>query len=108
MNNLNYRRLQTKSTVDYCIWPNLSAPRLGVIEILQLNSVVVQNLRGIKVASQQRQKIITKIVDISYLLALIHNPVKQAQQGETWVAMKGFLGKPSGLLEQLVAVLKNM
>jgi hypothetical protein len=80
----------------------------GVIAVLQLTGVVVGYLSEIKGASKDRNKIISEIVHVSDLLALIDNPAKQAQHGETWAAMKGVLSKPNGPLEQLEKVLKKI
>jgi hypothetical protein len=80
---------------------SISASILG---ILQLSAVVVQHINSMKDASEERKKLLNEIGTTSDFLAIINNPVRLTQQGDSWES----LSKPGGPLEQLEAVLKKL
>jgi hypothetical protein len=76
----------------------------SIIAILQLSAVVVTHIKSMKDASAEREKLLDEIGATSDLLAIINNPVRQAQHGDSWESLR----KPGGPLEQLEAVLKKL
>jgi hypothetical protein len=80
---------------------SISASILG---ILQLSAVVVQHINSMKDASEERKKLLNEIGTTSDFLAIINNPVRLAQHGDSWESLR----KPGGPLEQLEAVLKKL
>jgi hypothetical protein len=76
----------------------------SIIGILQLSAVVVQHINAMKDAADERKKLLAEIGATSDLLAIINNPVRQAQHGDSWESLR----KTGGPLEQLEAVLKKL
>jgi hypothetical protein len=76
----------------------------SIIGILQLSAVVVQHISSMKGASDERNKILNEIGATSDLLAIINNPVRQVQHGDSWQSLR----KPGGPLGQLEAVLREL
>jgi hypothetical protein len=76
----------------------------SIIGVLQLSAVVVQHINSMKDASEERKKLLNEIGTTSDFLAIINNPVRLAQHGDSWESLR----KPGGPLEQLEAVLKKL